>query len=170
MEQKNKALTYAAIALVVLAVAMVVFYYVQARTRVSENDLDTSIKAEKQEETVSEFVGLYAPSDGPLEAEQKRIGSFMVNRKEDGGFLGVANMDTVGADEAYQFNCVEVRIDDEGDFFLNCFHEKQGSISLNGQWQRNAEGAIEVSGKVVWSRNGQLMLDTPRVFRFTPGE
>lgn len=169
MENQKKALVYGGIAVLVLAVAMVIFYYVQSRAVVSENDVDLSQKVESIQRETSPFVGLYAPSDGPLEAEQMRIGSFTVNRKEDGGYLGSAKVDSVGANDSFYFNCVDVRIE-EKDFFLNCVHESKGSISLNGTWQKDASGAISVLGKVLWSKGGSPILDVQRQFQFTPGE
>lgn len=174
MEQQKKALTYAAVAIGILALAMVIFYYVQERVAPTESNIEGD--GSQQEEKVnseqfvqSEFAGLYAPAEGSLEAEGKRVGFFTVSQIEDGSLSGSAKVDTIGKNEVFYFRCNSVRIEEQ-DFFLNCIHEKEGSISLNGKWQKGPDGTLLVSGKVMWSKAGQLILDTYSNFNFTPGE
>lgn len=169
MNNNKLALRYALIAIALLAVAMVAFYYVQSRTRTSENDLDMSQAVSGDREQKSEFVGIYSPSDGPLEAGGQRISFFTVNREEDGGYLGSAKVDTVGADASEFFPCVDVRLEG-GEFFLNCKHPNGGAISLNGQWTKDSHGAIQVDGKVLWIQGGNPVLDVQRIFQQIPGE
>lgn len=165
MENQKKALTYALSALAILAVAMVAFYYFQNRFAGGGN-FEEEAGEEIQKEEKSEFVGTYSPSDGPLEADGKRIAFFTVNPREDGGYLGSAKVDTIGANESFFFECVDVRIE-EGEFFLSCRNQTQGSISLNGTWTRES-GGILVDGKVMWMREGNLLLEQSRRLRLLP--
>ncbi len=168
MDQKKKALQIALTGIAVMAIVMVGFYFVRDRTQKSESEVDYSETgsdsgAPKGER--SEFVGMYTP-DGPLEAQEKRIAFFMVNRAEDGGYLGSAKVDAVGSDQSIFFRCIDVKID-EREFFLNCKHETEGAISLNGTWSK-ASGQLEVEGKVLWSYQSQPVLEIRRKFQFMP--
>lgn len=169
MNKQKEAVTYLAVGVGILALAMVIFYYVSDRMRTTENEVDLSQEVEARVEEKSEFIGVYSPSDGPLVSADKRISFFTVNQREEGGYLGSAKVTTLGSDEEFYFNCVDVRIR-ESEFFLNCLHETQGAISLNGQWEKSASGGIEVQGKVLWSLNSTPVLDVQRRFQHMDGE
>ncbi|MGZ3713620.1 MAG: hypothetical protein ACXVBE_17775 [Bdellovibrionota bacterium] len=166
MESQKKAFKIAAIAVIAMAAAMYFFYFVKDRTRKTDADVDLNQKvAEPVHEEKQEFVGVYSPQSA-LEAEGKRISYFQVNRKEDGGYLGSAKVDTVGGEEAVYLNCVDVRIE-EKDFFLKCVDDKVGVISYNGQWQKTAN-TVQVSGHVFWSKEGNSFLDKDVQLLLTP--
>lgn len=150
-------------ALAILAAVMFFFYFVKDRTRKTDADVDLNQKVEQVKEEKSEFVGIYSPQ-AALEAEGKRIAFFQVNRKDDGGYLGAAKLDTVGESESIFLNCVDVKID-EKDFFLKCLDERVGVISLNGQWQK-ADSGITVSGNILWSKDGNSLLESPTLLNF----
>jgi hypothetical protein len=69
-------------------------------------------------------------------------------------------VDTVGSEESFFFECVDVKIE-ESDFFLSCQNPTQGSISLNGKWER-AGDSIQVAGKVMWTQKGEALLEQNR--------
>jgi hypothetical protein len=167
MEQKKKAVQLAVLGIGIVAILMVGFYYFKNQFRIGENELDLSAasREEAPKGEKAEFVGMYSP-DRALEAEGKRITLFIVNRAEDGGYLGSAKVDTVGSDQSFFFRCVDVKIE-EHDFFLNCVHESEGSISLNGKWNKNS-GSIEVDGKVLWSFQNRAILEENRKFQYLP--
>jgi hypothetical protein len=170
MAKQKQALSYGVTAIAILAGMMFLFYYLSDRFRTSEFELDLrGGTGAYQKEEVSEFVGLYSPYDGPLEADDKRISFFTVNRREEGGYLGSAKVDTIGSSEHYFFRCVDVKIE-ESDFFINCFHESEGAISLNGHWQRDNSDSIQVIGKVLWTKNGRPLLDIQRRFNHMAGD
>jgi hypothetical protein len=167
MEQKKKAMQLAVFGIGIVAILMVGFYYFKNQIRVGENevDLSSSGREESPKGEKSEFVGMYSP-ESALEAEGKRITLFIVNRAEDGGYLGSAKVDVVGSDQSIYFRCIDVKIEEQ-DFFLNCVHESQGSISLNGKWSKSS-GAIEVEGKVLWSFQNRAILEDSRKFQYLP--
>jgi hypothetical protein len=168
MDQKKKAFQLALMGIAVVAILMVGFYYFKDQMRKGENAVDfseASGESSLPKSEKSEFVGMYTP-DGPLEAKEKRIAFFMVNRAEDGGYLGSAKVDTVGSDQSIFFRCVDVKIE-EKDFFLNCKHETEGAISLNGTWSKES-GQLLVDGKVLWSYQSQPILEIQRKFQFMP--
>lgn len=167
MNSQNKAFTYLFTAVAIGAVIMVSFYYVKGRMRTTEHDLDLSQKVEAPASEKGEFIGIYSAGT-PLEADGKRIAFFTVNRKEDGGYLGSAKLDTVGGEDSTYFQCIDVRIA-EKEFFLKCAHESEGSLSLNGQWQKGESG-LEVSGQVLWAKSGNAVLDTSARFFFSASE
>ncbi len=168
MDSKKKALQSAILGIAIVAILMVGFYYFKDRLRKPESDAEFEQTA--AQEVVpgekSEFVGMYSPSDGPLEAEGKRVALFTVNRAEDGGYLGSVKVDPIGGDQSVFFPCVDVKIE-ASDFFLKCVHETHGSISLDGSWTKSAEGLM-VDGKVLWSVGGRSILETNRKFQFLP--
>ncbi len=153
----NKAFLYGLLALVLLAAGMVGFYHF--RHRFEKADYEYAENTDTPREEKSEFVGIYSPADGPLEAAGKRIAYFQVNRREDGGYLASAKMDSIGSNEAEFLPCNDVRIEEE-EFFLQCQHGTLGSLSLNGRWY-NANGIV-VDGKVLWTQNGTLHLEVQR--------
>lgn len=164
MNSTKKALTVAGLAIGALALAMFLFYFVKDRTRKAENEVDTTqnVEMEQVKEEKPEFVGIYSPQ-GPLEANGKRISFFQVNRREDGGWLGAAKVDTVGEETTNLLNCVDVRIEDK-EFFLKCVDAGVGMISLSGSWSRGEPSGIHVSGKVLWEKDGTALIDTNMQF------
>lgn len=164
MDSQKKALTYALSGIAILAVAMFAFYYVQSRMAASGPSEEGGEEIVKEEK--SEFVGTYSPMDGPLEAAGKRIAFFTVNAKEDGGYLGSVKLDTIGTEEADFFECVDVRIE-EKDFFLNCPSPAHGVVSFNGAWEK-AGDSIQVAGKVLWTKEGNSILEQERRLRHLP--
>lgn len=166
MDDKNKALKTGLMAVVVLALAMFLFYFYKDRARKPEGDVDLNQKVEAPaKEEKAEFVGVYSPLDGAMEANGKRISFFTVNRREEGGYLGSAKVDTVGEEPVF-LNCVDVRIESK-EFFLKCVDEKVGVISLNGQWEKKPEGVV-VTGQVFWSKDGNSFLDQTNRFSLAP--
>lgn len=164
MNSQKKALTYALSAIAALALAMVAFYYVQSRMAAS-NGTEEVVGEEIVKGEKSEFVGTYSP-DGPLEAAGKRISFFTVNAKEEGGYLGSVKLDTIGTDEVNYLECVDVKIE-EGTFFLSCQNPAHGNISYNGSWQKNG-GTIQVDGKVLWTLEGNAILEQERRLQLIP--
>ena len=167
MADQKKALKVGVSAIALLAAAMFLYYFYVDRTRKPEAniDLDKKVEAPPPAEK-SEFVGVYSPLDGPMEANGKRISFFTVNRRDEGGYLGAAKVDTIGEDNSVFLNCVDVRIE-EAEFFLKCQDEAVGTISLNGQWQKGPNG-LQVNGKVFWSKDAESILDMSNRFSFTP--
>lgn len=158
-------MTYAAMGLGAVALAMVIFYYFQDRTRKPEGYEEVGEQVEGTvQETRSEFAGLYAATDGSMEAAGKRITSFQVINSDGGGLSGSARLDTIGSDEQATLNCYDVRIDAK-EFFLKCQDANLGMISLNGAWAKDDAGQISVAGKVLWTQNGNLLLDVSRNFQ-----
>jgi hypothetical protein len=164
MSSQKKAFSSAFMAIGLLAVLMVGFYYFKDRFLASREGLDLGQEAPKSEK--AEFVGTYSPTDGPLVANGKRISFFTVNRRDEGGYLGSTKVDTVGSDESAYFNCVDVRIE-EKDFFLNCQNPTEGTITLSGTWG-NEGGSVLVRGKVIWQKNGESLIDQDRSFQLLP--
>jgi hypothetical protein len=163
----KRAVTVLLSAVAAVAIAMFLFYFVKDRTHKPEGDIDLNQKVESApKEEKSEFVGVYSPLDGPMEANGKRLAFFTVNRRDEGGYLGSAKVDTIGEQESVFLNCVDVRIE-EKDFFLKCVDEKLGVISLNGHWQKSPAG-IQVIGQVFWSKDGNAFLDQANRFALTP--
>jgi hypothetical protein len=165
MNSQKKALTYALTAIGILAVAMFAFYYVQNRFAGSSNTGEEGGEEIVKEEK-SEFVGTYSPTDGPLEAADKRIAFFTVNAKEDGGYLGSVKVDTIGTEETNFFECVDVKIEDNA-FFLSCQNPTLGSISYNGSWEKTGSG-IQTAGKVLWTNQGTPVLEQARRLQHSP--
>lgn len=166
MNSQKKALTYALSAIGILALAMFAFYYVQSRYAASKSGTEEGVGEEIVKEEKSEFVGTYSPVDGPLEAAGKRIAFFMVNAKEDGGYLGSVKVDTIGSDETGYLECVDVKIE-ESAFFMSCQSPALGNISYNGQWEKTGE-SIQVEGKVLWTQQGSQVLDQRRLLQLMP--
>jgi len=168
MAQQKKAFSAALLGIAAVAAAMVAFYYFQNQFRKPEGVEEGAVVAEEETEILqpqegrSEFAGLYAATDGTMEAAGKRITSFSVNNT-DGVLTGSVKIDTIGTDEGTTANCNDVRIEGK-EFFLKCQHPAEGMISLNGAWTKT-EGSIAVTGKVLWSRNGNLVLDVTRNFQ-----
>jgi hypothetical protein len=169
MDKQKQAVTYLLSGVAVLASLMVLFYYLSDRFRKTESHVDLDQKVETQSFEKSEFVGIYSPTDGSLEAAGKRISYFNVNQREEGGYLGTAKVDAVGAEEGEHYRCTDVRIG-EPEFFLSCSGPGNNSISLNGTWQKSESGAISVAGKVLWTENATLILEVNRNFQYLPGE
>lgn len=166
MNSQKKALTYALSAIGILALAMVSFYYVQDRLAASKTNGEEVVGEEIVREEKSEFVGTYSPVDGPLEAAGKRISFFMVNAKEDGGYLGSVKLDTIGTDETSYLECVDVKIEEKA-FFLSCQSPASGNISYNGSWEKTGD-SIQVAGKVLWTQQGNAILDQERRLQLVP--
>lgn len=165
MKSQKKALTYALSAIGALAVAMFAFYYVQNRLAGPSTSGEQGGEEIAKEEK-SEFVGTYSPADGPLEAAGKRIVFFTVNHKDDGGYLGSAKVDTIGTDESFFFECVDVRIE-EKEFYLSCQSPTQGAISYSGNWEK-AGDTIQTAGKVLWMQQGSPVLEQERRLQLVP--
>jgi len=168
MNKQKQAVTYLATGVAVLAVLMVLFYYLSDRFRKTDSHVDLDQKVDSTPLEKSEFVGIYSPADGPLEAAGKRISYFNVNQREEGGYLGTVKVDTVGVDEGEHYRCTDVRIE-ASEFFLRC-SGGENSISLNGTWKKNEAGVISVAGKVLWTENASLILEVDRNFQYMPGE
>lgn len=165
MDSQKKALTYALTGIGILAVAMFAFYYVQNHF-IAPSGNGEEVGEEIAREEKSEFVGTYSPSDGPLEAAGKRIVFFTVNAKEDGGYLGSAKVDTIGTEETNYFECIDVKIED-GAFFLSCQNPALGNISYNGSWEKSG-GTIQTAGKVLWTQQGNPVLEQARRLQHNP--
>jgi hypothetical protein len=170
MAQQKKALSAALIGIGAVAAAMVVFYYFQNQFRKPEGVDEGAVASEEETQVLqpqeghSEFAGLYAATDGTMEAAGKRITSFTVTNT-DGVLTGTAKIDVIGSDEGSTVNCMDVRIEGK-EFFLKCQNAAEGMISLNGAWTKDeASGGIAVAGKVLWSQNGSLLLDVSRNFQ-----
>jgi hypothetical protein len=165
MEAQKKALMVTVIAVAVLAAAMYFFYFVKDRTRKADSDVDLNQKVEQVKEEKSEFVGIYSPQ-APMEASGKRISYFQVNRKEDGGYLGAAKLDTIGSSESTVLNCVDVKIEEKS-FYLKCVDPAMGMVSLDGQWAKTASGTV-VNGHVLWAKDGTPFVDQDNQFTLAP--
>jgi hypothetical protein len=169
MAQQKKAFSVALLGIGAVAAAMVVFYYLQNHFRKPEGAEEGAVVSEEETQVLqpqegrSDFAGLYAATDGVMEAAGKRITSFSVTNT-DGVLVGTVKIDTIGSDEGSSMNCMDVRIEGK-EFFLKC-QGNEGMISLNGAWTKDeASGAVAVAGKVLWSQNGNLLLDVSRNFQ-----
>jgi hypothetical protein len=166
MQNKNQAAIWGVVGLGALFSLMVVYYFVSHRMNTGEGELEgggflseVQSKGEK-----SEFVGVYSPTGQSLEGSNRRLTQFMVNRSEDGGYLGSVRLDSVGSIEpAKDLPCNDVRID-EKEFFLKCGSEADGSVSISGQWSKGVEYPIQVNGKALWTLGGQALIEGDRVF------
>lgn len=172
-QQQNKAFTVAIMGLAAVAAAMVIFYYLQNHFRKPDGAEEGAGAVGEEEgqllqpqEGRSEFAGLYAATDGTMEAAGKRITSFTVSNT-DGVLTGSVKIDTIGSDDATTVGCNDVRIDGK-EFFMKCQNATAGIISLNGAWTKGEAGAISVAGKVLWNQNGSLLLDVSRNFQLLP--
>jgi hypothetical protein len=164
MDQKKRAFTTAAIGLGGVALAMVLFYYFQNKVRKPEGSEDSlAEKVEAVQEVRSDFAGTYAATDGAMEGGGKRITSFLVVVSE-GLLQGSARVDTVGGSDSANVPCNDVRVEGK-EFFMKCQDAENGIISLNGAWSKDENGGIGVSGKVMWTKNADLLLDTVRQFQ-----
>jgi hypothetical protein len=160
MDSKDKALKTAVTAIVILAVAMVSYYWVAWRTRKTENDVNLHEKldtARAQDERNS-LAGVYSAVES-VEALDRRLGFFSLNRKED-GYFGSAKVDTVAstADASAYMKCEDVKIA-EKDFFVKCADPDLGQISYVGEWQGAPGGAIQVTGKLMWIKDDKEVFD-----------
>lgn len=156
----NKPFKIAAIFLVILAVAMVVFYKAKERSGVTDTPLGDSSGSELKKDQ-SPLEGVYSSADGALEAGGKRLAFFQVVGREGGGFGGIARVEVVGANPGEgvtEVECQEVKLG-ESELFLRCSHSVEGSISFDGQVSRGEGGAVQVSGKLLWSKEGNPILD-----------
>ncbi len=152
---QNKALKSALIGILVLAGAMVAYYWYASRARTTENDVNFHERTEgPATETNSEITGIYASSE-PVEGLEHRLGFFAIHRKEEGGFSGSAKMDRIATtvDSTIYVPCDSVTIS-EGEFFVKCSSPELGQISFTGQNQNGV-----VSGKVMWSKDGVVVAD-----------
>ncbi len=163
MNSKDKALKIAVTTIGILAISMIAYYWISWRTRTTENDVNfhEKVDAATIAEEKSDFSGIYSSAE-PIEGMNRRLGFFSVNRKEDGSYNGSAKLDTVSSTEdatAY-LNCEDVKIG-EKEFFLKCAEPELGQISFVGEWQRGGSGAIQVAGKLMWSKDGTVVVDKP---------
>lgn len=170
MNDNKRALTLALAALAVLALAMVAYYYVEARRPTAALDANAIANGEGEaaaepEENLSRFAGLYSPQDGALEADGKRLAFLSLSAEEGGGLAGFFKLDSIGAQEEFQVECSDVRFDAH-EVFVKCSHVALGNISLNGTWAK-ADG-IYIDGKVLWTRDEAVVLDQRRKFLRQP--
>lgn len=157
MEQRHKALKIAVTAIVLLAVAMFAYYRVTERTRRSENDVtvEKTTESPKEERLSNEYGGIYSTSDA-IEGLEHRLGFFSLNRKEDGsGYFGTAKVDTIGAAEATSsyLKCNDANIT-EKEFFVKCMDPDLGQISFSGETKKDANGTVQATGQLLWSKGG----------------
>lgn len=166
MNDNKKALTLALAALVALALAMVAYYYVEARRPTAVLDSNAIANGEAESiagsgEDLSRFAGLYSPQDGALEADGKRLAFLSLSAEEGGGLTGFFKLDSIGAPEEFQVECSDVRFEAQ-EIFVKCGHVRLGNVSFNGTWAK-ADG-IQLDGKVLWTRDDAVVLDQRRKF------
>lgn len=168
--QQDKALKTALTAVAVLAVLMFAYYWLQWRTRKTENDVNLQEKVEAPKEDKSaEFAGVYSANE-PIEGLDRRFAFISLNRKEDGsGYFGSAKVDQIASanDDATFFQCNDVSIG-EKDFFVKCTDAQLGQISFVGEWNK-ASGSIQVPGKILWSRDGNEIANKSITLTHTGG-
>lgn len=158
MDQQTKALKSALIAIVILAAALVGYYWYAKRARTTENDVNFQEKTETPaaSEAGSEYAGVYTSSEA-VEGLERRLGFFAVNKKEDGtpGFTGTAKMDKMATtvDSTIYVPCPNVSVG-EGEFFIKCADAEVGQISFVGE---SKSGSI--TGKLLWSKDGVVVVD-----------
>lgn len=167
MEAKDKALKIAMGAVAILAVAMFLYYWIIWRGRTTVNDVSVSEKLENTVEPASEFAGVYSASE-IFEGNGRRLNFFAVS-KHDGVYQGSAKLSQVAASESGEefVPCQTVKVG-EPDFFLKCQSAELGLISFSGEWSK-ASGAIQASGKLLWSKDGQVVAEKNITLSHTPG-
>jgi hypothetical protein len=170
MEQRDKALKVALTAVVVLAAVMFGYYWFTNHTRKSENDLtvDKGSESPREEKLSQEFAGIYSSSDS-IEGLDHRLGFFSLNRKDDGsGYFGTAKIDTVGAAEAATsyLKCNDANIT-EKEFFVKCNDPEFGQISFSGETKKDAQGSIQATGQLLWSKGGTEITNKATTFTRT---
>lgn len=164
MNDSKRAGGLAILGITILALAMVAYYYLARRHGASELDPEKDVRTETA--STFDFAGVYSPADGPLEAEGKRIAGFTMTAADGGSMVGSVRLDTIGDEQSLTIPCDRVRFE-EKDVFFQCSHGEQGVVSLNGQWAREA-ASITVTGKVLWVKAGNPVLDVTRQLRLIP--
>ncbi len=168
MDAKDKALKIALGTVAVLAVAMFAYYWFAWRNRTTQHDVNLAERVDRIREEKSEFAGLYSSSEA-IEGMDRRLAFFSVNRKEDGsGHFGTAKVDKIAStDNAEEYlKCNEVNIA-APDFFIKCNSPELGQISFVGEVDKSS-GALQVKGKVLWSKDGTVVTDKATVLAHSP--
>jgi hypothetical protein len=170
MEQRDKALKVAVTAIVILAAMMFGYYWITNHTRKSENDLTAEKGSEtpREEKLSQEYAGIYSTTDS-IEGLEHRLGFFSLNRKDDGsGYFGTAKIDTVGAAESATsyLKCNDANIT-EKEFFVKCSDPDFGQISFSGETKKDAQGTIQATGNLLWSKGGTEITNKATTFTRT---
>lgn len=155
MDQKDKALKIALMAIGALALAMFLYYFIAWRNRTTAHDVDFKAQGDQAQEAKSELAGIYTLSE-PVEGLERRLGFFTVNKRDDGSgsFFGTAKVDSIAStqDATAYIPCNDVNIG-ERDFFLKCVDPALGQISFAGEWEKSSSGAIQARGRLMWSKD-----------------
>ncbi|HEY8279451.1 MAG TPA: hypothetical protein VIH99_07510 [Bdellovibrionota bacterium] len=173
MNDKDKAFKVAVTAIIILATLMFIYYWVSFRMRKTENDVGYQEKAEgtvaapSLKDEKSDFTGAYSVSES-IEGGGRRLGFFSVNKRDD-GYFGSAKVDSVATteDQSKYIPCNDVKIG-EKDFFLKCSDPVLGQISFVGEWSKDS-GGIQVSGKVTWFKDGNVLVEKNTSLTHTGG-
>ncbi len=160
MDAKDKALKIAVGTVAVLAIAMFLYYWLSWRNRTTVNDVNVQERVDNIKEEKSEFAGIYSSTE-PVEGMERRLAFFTITKKDDGsgGHYGTLKVDRIASTEASEeyLKCNDVNIA-EKDFFVKCNSPELGQISFVGEWEKSS-GAIQVKGKVMWSKDGTVVTD-----------
>lgn len=169
MDNKDRALKVFLGVVAVLALSMVAYYWVAWRTRTTAHDVNVSERAaDSPREEKSEFAGIYSAAD-PIEGLERRLNFFSLSRKDDGtGYYGTAKVDRVASTESAEefLKCPDANVA-EKDFFIKCASPELGQISFVGEWSRG-EAGIQVAGKVLWAKDGNVIADKATTLSHTP--
>lgn len=169
MDAKDKALKIALGTVTVLAVAMFAYYWFAWRNRTTAFDVNVNERVEATREEKSEFAGIYSTAD-LVEGQGRRLNFFSVSGKDDGsGYFGSAKLTQVASTEAAEefLQCGQVKIA-EPDFFIRCDSAELGQISFVGEWRRGT-GPLLVTGKLLWSKNGEVVTEKNTTLSHSPG-
>lgn len=169
MDAKEKAMKIALGTVAVLAVAMFAYYWFAWRNRTTQNDVNVNERVEASAEEKSEVAGVYSAAD-TVEGLERRLNFFSVAKKDDGsGYFGSAKLSRIAAsDGAEEFlNCHEVKIA-EPDFFIKCSSPELGQISFVGEWKK-VSGVVQVSGKLLWAKDGNVVTEKSTTLNYSPG-
>jgi|GEM_PF-4532454 len=169
MDAKDKALKIALGTIAVLAVAMFSYYWFSWRNRTTQHDVNVQERVDSIKEEKSEYAGIYSSSE-PIEGMERRLSFFTLTRKEDGsGHSGTLKLDRIASTEAVEdyLKCNDVNIG-EKEFFIKCNSPELGQISFVGE-QDKSSGALQVRGKVLWNKDGNVVIDKATILNHTGG-
>lgn len=154
--QQKKALYFALVFIAVFAVVMVVFYKIK-EFKTSDPSSGEKAPVAAMETTKSPYEGIYT-FDSVVEAKEKRLSYFSVNRRED--HLGASvKVDSVGSDHADFMDCADVKFE-EPVFFVRCELPDLGSVSFDGKILKEESSAnFAVEGKLLWQLNSQALVE-----------
>lgn len=151
MDQKNKAIKYALICVLLLAIAMVAFYKFAPQMRRIEAEQSQAENAVVPVAQDPGYSGIYTLAES-VEGLSHRLGFFSINKK-DTSYFGTAKLDKVAdtASDPVYIDCAPVTVN-EKEFYLKCSQPELGDISINGTWLNG-----DVTGQLLWNKDGNVI-------------